>query len=130
MSFPWMETGFNDTMHQLGSMVWVLIVSVVIVLVAVAYRERFRLYSIAELLVFMGFGAASGFAGQGIEQDPTPWAGGFERISAHAFFVWLVTFAVLFVRHPLNGGRREPLADNTQGESIQAEQSEPVLAIR
>jgi hypothetical membrane protein len=130
MSSRWMETGFNDTMHQLGSMVWVLIVSVVMVLVAVAYRGRFRLYSIGTFLVFMGFGAASGVAIQGIEQNSTPWTGGFERISAYPYFVWLVLFAVLVVRRSLNGRTREALADNTEGESIQPEQSEPVLAIR
>jgi len=130
MSSRWMETGFNDTMHQLGSMVWVLIVSMVMVLVAVAYRGRFRLYSIGTFLVFMGFGAASGVAIQGIEQNSTPWAGGFERISAYAYFAFLVVFAVLVLRRSLKGGRRETLANNTEGKSIQPEQSAPVLAIR
>jgi hypothetical protein len=29
---------------------------------------------------------ASAFAIQGIEQNDTPWAGGFERINAYAYF--------------------------------------------
>lgn len=130
MSSRGMETGFNDTMHQLGSMVWVLIVLAVMVLSAVAYRGWFRLYTIATLLFFIGFGAASGVAIQGIEQNSTPWAGGLERISAYVYFVWLVVFAVLVVRTSLNGRRHGPLVDDAEEESIQTDQSAPVLAIR
>lgn len=130
MSSRWMEPAINDTMHQIGSMVWVLIVSAVMVLAALAYRGRFRLYTIATLLFFIGFGAASGVAIQGIEQNSTPWTGGFERISAYAYFIWLVVFAARVVRRSLTGRRHEPLADRTVGESVQPEQSQPVLADR
>jgi hypothetical protein len=40
--------------------------------------------------VVVGFGLAASFAIQGIEQNDTPWAGGFERINANAYFAWLV----------------------------------------
>ena len=46
----------------------------------------------------VGFGLAASFAIQGIEQNDTPWAGGFERINAYAYFAWLVVLAVTVMR--------------------------------
>ena len=46
----------------------------------------------------------SSVAIQGIEPSFTPWAGGFERINAYAYFAWLVLLAVT-VRRSLNQGR-------------------------
>jgi hypothetical protein len=71
------------------------------VLSAVAYRGRFQLYSIATLLVLVGFGTASSIAMGGIEENLTPWAGGFERINAYAFFAWLIVLAVTVIRRSL-----------------------------
>jgi hypothetical protein len=68
---------------------------------AVAYRGRFRRYSIATLLVLVGFGTASSIAMGGIEENLTPWAGGFERINAYAFFAWLIVLAVTVMRRSL-----------------------------
>jgi hypothetical membrane protein len=102
MSSRWMEGGFNDTMHIILTGVFGLIVAAVLVLAAVAYRGWFRLYSIATLLVLTGFGQASWIAIQGIEEDHTPWAGGFERINAYAYLAWLVVLAVTVLRRSLN----------------------------
>jgi hypothetical protein len=52
--------------------------------------HRFRPYSIVTLLVLVGFGTASSIAMGGIDENLTPWAGGFERINAYVFFAWLV----------------------------------------
>jgi Protein of unknown function (DUF998) len=89
-----MEPSFTDTMHIIGTGVWSLSVLVAIVLSAVAYRGWFRVSSIATVLVLVGFGTASSIAMAGIEENRTPWAGGFERINAYAFFAWLVVVAV------------------------------------
>ncbi len=93
-----MEGGLNDTMHQIGSAVWVLLITVAIVLSAVANRGWFRAYAIGTLLVFIGFGAAAGVAIQGIDHNATAWTGGFERISAYVYFLWLAVLAVLLRR--------------------------------
>jgi hypothetical protein len=98
MSSRWMETGFNDTMHIILTGVFSLFVVVAMVLSAVAYRGAFRLYTIATVLVMIGFGAAASFAIQGIEQNMTPWAGAFERINAYAYFAWLVVLALTVIR--------------------------------
>jgi hypothetical protein len=101
MSSRWMEPSFTDTMHIIATGVWSLLVLVAMALSAVAYRGRFRLYSIATLLVLVGFGTASSIAMGGIEENLTPWAGGFERINGYAFFAWLIVLAVTVMRRPL-----------------------------
>ena len=111
MSSRWMEAGFNDTMHIILSGVFSLSVFTAIVFSAVAYRGWFRFYSIATLLVLVGFGAASSFAMAGIEDNLTPWAGGFERINAYTYFAWLVVLAVTLMRRPVDG--RPPEGDKS-----------------
>ena len=98
MSSRWMVGGFNDTMHIILSGVFSFFVIFAMVLSAVAYRGPFRLYSIATMLVVVGFGAASSFAIRGIEQNMTPWAGAYERINAYAYFAWLVVLALTVMR--------------------------------
>jgi hypothetical membrane protein len=101
MSSRWMEGGFNDTMHIILSGVFSLFVFVAVALSAVAYRGWFRLYSIVTLVVLIGFGGAASIAIRGIEENLTPWAGGFERINAYAYFAWLVVLAVTVIRRSL-----------------------------
>jgi hypothetical protein len=99
MSSRDMATGFNDTMHITLSVVFSILVIAMMVLSAVAYDGWFRLYSLATIVVVVGFGMASSLAIRGIEQNDTPWAGGFERINAYAYFAWLVMLAVMVIRH-------------------------------
>jgi len=99
MSSRDLATGFNDTMHITLTTVFSLLVVAMMVLSAVAYRGWVRLYSLATLLVVAVFGMASVFAMRGLEQNDTPWAGGFERVNAYAYFAWLVVLAVTVVRH-------------------------------
>lgn len=101
MSSRGMEPSFTDTMHIIGTGVWSLFVLMAMVLSAVAYRGRFRRYSIVTLLVLVGFGTASSIAMGGVEENLTPWAGGFERINAYAFFAWLIVLAVTMMRRSL-----------------------------
>jgi hypothetical membrane protein len=109
MSSRHMETGFNDTMHIILSAVFSVLVIAAMALSAVAYPGWFRLYVLATIAVVVGFGMAASFAIQGIEQNDTPWAGGFERINAYAYFAWLIVLAVTVMR-------RETLATRSRGE--------------
>jgi hypothetical membrane protein len=104
-----MEAGFNDRMHIILSAVFSALVIAAIALSAVAYRGWFRLYSLGTIAVVVGFGMASAFAIQGIEQNDTPLAGGFERINAYAYFAWLILLAVTVMR-------REAPATRSRGE--------------
>lgn len=98
MSSRWLPSGFNDVMHIVLTSVFSLFVFAAIVLSAIAYRGRFRLFAIATLLVIVGFGAASSAAIQGLARNETPWAGGFERINAYTYFAWIVVLAVITLR--------------------------------
>lgn len=93
---------FTNTMHQNLTMVWALIISVTVVLAAIAYRGWFRFYSLATLVLLIAGGIAASMAIQGIDQNNTPWAGAFERINAYSLNVWLAVLAVTVIRHPLN----------------------------
>ncbi len=108
MSSRGMDAGFNDTMHITGTIVWSLLVAAAVVLSAVAYRGRFRIYAIATLVILAGFGAAASFAMAGLEQDMTPWAGAFERINAYAYFAWVIVLAVTWERHHAGAARAQP----------------------
>jgi hypothetical protein len=107
MSSRWMEPGVNDTMHQLFTGGFLLLVVPAIVAAAVAYRGWFRIYSIATLVVLMAFGAAASFAIGGIEENSTAWAGGFERVNAYAYLAWLVVLAVTVMRRLLGSATPE-----------------------
>jgi uncharacterized protein DUF998 len=96
------ETTFTDTMHQSLTSVWSIMVSVAVVLAAVAYRGWFRAYSIATLLVQIAFGSLAMMAMGGFPYSPTPWAGAFERVSAYAFMAWMVVLAVTAMRRSLD----------------------------
>jgi uncharacterized membrane protein len=105
MSSRGMEGGFNDTMHATLSVVFGVLLIAAMALSAVAYRGWFRVYSLVTIAVVVGFGMASSFAIQGIEQNDTPWAGGFERINAYATFAWLVVLAVTVMRREVPATR-------------------------
>lgn len=121
MSSRWMEGGFNDTMHQAGSTVWVVLMTTAIVLSAVATRGRFRVFALGTLLVFLVFGAAAGVQILGIERNATPWAGGFERISCYAYFIWLAVLAVvvrLSLSSPAGQGEVTRTERRTRGSAV------------
>jgi hypothetical protein len=48
---------------------------------------------------------AASFAIQGIAENDTPWAGGFERINTYAYFAWLVVLAITLVRREVPATR-------------------------
>ena len=102
MSSRDMESGFNDTMHIILSAVFSVLVVAAMALSAVAYPGWFRLYAFATIAVVVGFGMAASFAIRGIEQNDTPWAGGFERINAYAYFAWLMVLAVTVMRREVS----------------------------
>ncbi|HEX3284085.1 MAG TPA: DUF998 domain-containing protein [Mycobacterium sp.] len=117
MSSRWMEGGFNDIMHMVLSNVFSLFVFMAMVLSAVAYRGWFRLYTIATLLVIIGFGGAAWSAIQGIGENRTPWAGGFERINAYAYFAWIIVLALTMIRRSLSQSETDAVAAAPEREA-------------
>lgn len=89
----------TDTMHIVFAMVAVLLMLLAIGLGATAFGKRFRLYSIATILVLIVFGALTGLYGSRIEANlPTPWVGVWERINIAASLIWVVVLAVVLLR--------------------------------
>lgn len=89
----------TDTLHIVWSLVTVLLMLLAMGFGAAALGRRFRLYSIATVVLLVGFGALTGLDGRRIAQDlPTPWIGVWERINIGVFLLWVVVLAVVLLR--------------------------------
>jgi hypothetical protein len=66
---------------------------------AFAFGKRFRIYSLATIVVLIVFGGLTGMASSGVNENlPTPWLGVWERINIAAFMVWVAVLAVTLLR--------------------------------
>lgn len=89
----------SDTLHIILAMVTVLFMLVAIGLGATAFGNRFRLYSIATILILLAFGALTGLDGPRVATNlPTPWVGVWERINIYGFLLWVLVLAVTLLR--------------------------------
>jgi hypothetical protein len=90
---------WNDTMHIVLGMVDVLLMLLAIGFGAAAFGKRFRLYSIATMVVLIAFGVLTGLDGPRIAANlPTPWVGVWERIDLGVFLLWVVVLAIVLLR--------------------------------
>jgi hypothetical protein len=93
------EGTLTDTMHIVFAVVTVLLMMLAIGFGAAAFGKRFRLYSIATLLLLSFFGALTGMDGPKIAANlPTPWIGVWERINIGVFMLWVVVLAIVLLR--------------------------------
>jgi hypothetical protein len=89
------EPTMSDTMHASLTIVYVFVVLTMIGFAAAAFGLRFRLYSVATVLVLAVFGMLAGqdmaalAAGQ-----PTPWLGFNERVNAYGYQLWIAVLAI------------------------------------
>ena len=88
---------FTDMMHGLLAIDPFLLAA--IVLGAVAFRGRFRVYTIVTIIVtsvlaFYGFSYVSAV----VANQPTPWMGAFERAAQYATNLWYGVLAVMLLR--------------------------------
>jgi hypothetical protein len=89
----------TDTMHIVFTMVTVLLMLLAIGFGAAAFGKRFRLYSIATILILLVFGGLTGLDAPRIQANlPTPWAGVWERINIGAYLLWVVLLAIVLLR--------------------------------
>jgi Protein of unknown function (DUF998) len=87
---------------------------------AFTHGTRFRLYSMATILVLILFGALAGLQGPQLATgQPTPWLGVTERITVYASMLWLLVLAVVRWRADSGHGQGEPvgLAPAASGKS-------------
>ena len=73
---------------------------------AAAFGRRFRLYSIATILMLVVGGVLTGLDQPRLVANlPTPWMGVWERIDIGVFLLWVVVLAVALLR-PSGTARR------------------------
>ena len=101
------ESTFTDTMHKLLALATVLSMSLAIGFAAAALGRRFRIYSIATVVMLVVFGLLAGLDAPRIEANlPTPTVGVVERICVGAFLLWVVVLAAILL--PRQGRQGAP----------------------
>ena len=89
----------SDTMHVVLASATVLLMFVAIGLAASVFGKRFRLYSIASIVVLAAFGALTFWDAPRVQANlPTPWIGLWERINISVFLLWVVVLAIVLLR--------------------------------
>jgi hypothetical protein len=89
----------TDTMHIIGAAVDVLLILFIIGFGASVFGRRFRLYSIATIVILLVFGTLAGLDGPRVSANlTTPWVGVTERICIYSFMLWMAVLAVALLR--------------------------------
>ena len=90
---------WSDTMHVVLGGVTVFLMFLAIGFGAAAFGKRFRLYSIASLLVLLAFGGLTFLEAPRLQANlPTPWIGLWERINISVFLLWVAVLATTLLR--------------------------------
>ena len=105
----------SDTMHIVLASTTVLLMFVAMGCAARAFGNRFRLYSIASIVVLVAFGALTFWDAPRVQANlPTPWIGLWERINISVFLLWVVVLATVLLR---GGTRRsKPPGERCDGQ--------------
>jgi hypothetical protein len=89
------ERTFTDTMHLVLSGATVLLLAGAIASGAAAFGRNFRFYSVATIVMMLGFGALTAMDAPRLDAGlPTPWLGVNERISMAAWLVWIAVLSL------------------------------------
>jgi hypothetical protein len=96
------ETTLTDTLHIVWTAGWLAVMLTAMGLAAAALGRRFRLYTLATLAAFVGFGALTSIEAANLAAGlPTPYLGLWERINMGAGMLWIAVLAgVLLFRLP------------------------------
>lgn len=92
------QPDFTDTMH--GLLAIDPFVLAAMILAAVAFKGRFRVYTVATIVftTLLALSAVS-FVTAFIAQQPTPWMGATERAGQYAANLWYATLATVLLRY-------------------------------
>jgi CubicO group peptidase (beta-lactamase class C family) len=89
----------TDTLHIVWTIVSSLFFMVAMGFGAAAFGKRFRVYSIATMVIVFACGALTGTYASQIQANlPTPWAGVWERINTTAYMIWVAVLATTLLR--------------------------------
>ena len=97
----------TDTLH----LVWTAANSAFTLLAmgigAAAFGRRFRLYSIATMVILLAAGGLTSVDAPSLDANlPTPWMGVWERVNIGVWLLWVVVLAVMLLRLPIPQGIR------------------------
>jgi hypothetical protein len=105
----------SDTMHVVLGGVTVFLMFLAIGFGAAAFGKRFRLYSIATIVVLLAFGGLTFLEAPRLQANlPTPWIGLWERINISVFLLWVVVLAAVLLRTGTSKERRHVSAISVQ----------------
>jgi hypothetical protein len=91
----------SDTMHVVLGGVTVFLMFLAIGVGATAFGKRFRVYSIATIVVLLVFGGLTFLEAPRLQANlPTPWIGLWERINISVFLLWIAVLAAALLRTP------------------------------
>ena len=94
----------TDTIHIALGVVTVFLMLLAIGIGASAFGRRFRLYSIATLVVLVACGALTALEAPGISANqPTPLIGVWERLDIGAFLLWVIVLSCALLVRPHDG---------------------------
>jgi len=89
----------TDTLHLAWAMVNGLFFLLAVGFGAAALEKRFRVYSLATLVILLASGAWNGTYASAIQANlPTPWAGVWERITCATYMLWIAVLATALLR--------------------------------
>lgn len=93
------ELTFTDTMHIIHAGIASFLILVAMGFGAAAFGNRFRLYSIATILILLVSGALLSLDAQQMQANlPTPWVGVTERINVYGYLLWVAVLAIILLR--------------------------------
>ncbi len=93
------EGSLTDTWHGILTFGGALCYLLAMGFGAAAFGKRFRLYSIATMLILVVFGVLAGLDQPQLEANPpTPWMGLWERIDIFATMLWIAVLAIALLR--------------------------------
>lgn len=95
------EFALTDALHIAFTVVALVLMFLEIGFGAAALDRRFRVYSIATIVVFVVCGALTFAEAPKLAANlPTPWMGVWERINIGAYMLWIIVLAVVMLRAP------------------------------
>lgn len=91
----------TDRLHIVSTLATLLLMLLAMGFAAAALGTRFRLYTVAMLVIFVLFGTLTGLDGPRLAANlPTSWIGVWERINIGAFLLWVLVLAITLLRRP------------------------------
>ena len=89
----------TDTLHLISGGVGTVFCLLIIGFGAAAFGRRFRIYSVATIVILLGFGLWTGVEAPLVSaNEQTPWLGVIERIMFASFVLWFAVLAMVLLR--------------------------------